>query len=822
MRARRWLLGAIVAIALLLLGGRALAGWYVDYRWYESLGAADLWQARSWNLFLLRGVTFLVGGVFVFANLFAVRASVASLVLPRRVANLEIGEEVPGRYLLLGVIGLSIVIAALLAIPHDDWMSLELIRHGARFGESDPYFQFDLAFWLYWLPLETTLHMWSLIALLTVTLLVLFLYALTPSLRWEGGRLHISGYVRRHLFALGACMLLLLGWNYRLDAYGLLNAGSGAMGGFTAIDHQVGIPVNLVLAIITVAAALLVLWSGWMGQVKLAFVSVSAVLLLALTLRQVVPPVVQRFVTPGEPDARERPYLRTRDGYTRRAYDVDRLTKEDQGRIPTPGPGLRGVALWDGVALEEAATHTGRNATASAALGWDMADGRPIALAVTPPTGPDAADPIAGWSLTRYAADVAGERGGPLERVDLASDETSVARAVLVFDSVSSYIVLADSSDRILGSDLSTLTSRVAHAWSLQNPRLLGDDVPARARIVLRRGVRDRVQALYPFFTQAPRIDPIAWHDSLYWAVHLYSVSSWYPLSDAMRFADRDVHYLRHAAVAIVNAHTGRVRAIADLQPDPIASSWMRRFPELFAAPGELDQDLTSHIPPAIDGVLVQATAFAQVGVRGEYLPPSHLPKWSGGDKMFPPDRLPPFVDAATGELAVAVPVLDATDRVRGLVTLTGGPSYDPRFHVLTQGAPRWGYVLERLLRLPDTLAAIGARDTRTFRGPVRTIPASGGATFVQTIYGARPDGGIQVLAAAVLTGDSLGVGATIAAATGAPAPQSAERPLSAEEFKARVLSIYADMREAMRRGDFRAFGQAYDALGRLLRLPSR
>ena len=36
-----------------------------------------------------------------------------------------------------------------------------------------------------------------------MTVLVVFLYVLTPSLRWEGGQLHVSGHVRRHLSRAG-------------------------------------------------------------------------------------------------------------------------------------------------------------------------------------------------------------------------------------------------------------------------------------------------------------------------------------------------------------------------------------------------------------------------------------------------------------------------------------------------------------------------------------------------------------------------------------------------------------------------------------------
>src|SRR5688572_32396773 len=131
----------------MLLVGKALAGVYVDYRWFAALGADDVWWARLENPLVLRGLSGLVATAFFFCNLYAVRHSVVSLVLPRRVANIEIGEEVPSRYLLLAVIGMAVLFGGLLAFPQDDWTSLALVRWGRSFRESDPYFEYDLGFW---------------------------------------------------------------------------------------------------------------------------------------------------------------------------------------------------------------------------------------------------------------------------------------------------------------------------------------------------------------------------------------------------------------------------------------------------------------------------------------------------------------------------------------------------------------------------------------------------------------------------------------------------------------------------------------------------
>src|SRR5512146_3342431 len=138
MTKRRWLMLALAAAAIVLLAGRAVAGAYADYLWYESVGAGALWRTRLQATLLLEFGSALLAALFAFCNLYAVRQSVVQLVLPRRVANLEIGEEVPGRYLIGAAITLSIVLAALLTFPSGDWMSFVLARWGRSFSETDP------------------------------------------------------------------------------------------------------------------------------------------------------------------------------------------------------------------------------------------------------------------------------------------------------------------------------------------------------------------------------------------------------------------------------------------------------------------------------------------------------------------------------------------------------------------------------------------------------------------------------------------------------------------------------------------------------------
>lgn len=824
MTRRRWLVVGIAIAALVLLVGREFAGWYVEYRWFEALGAGSVWKARAMNLTLLRGATFVIAFLFIFANLFAVRSSIKALVLPQRVANLEIGEAVPSRRLTWTAVILAAGIAALLAAMQDNWVALELVRHGAPFHEGDPYFQYDLGFFVYWLPLELSLHFVALAALVVVTLLVLVLYALTPSLRWERGRITVTGHVRRHLFALGAVLLVLLGWSYRLDAYTLLIAGHGELGAFTALDKEFRQPANLVLALVTTSSAALVLWSGWMGQARIAFAAVSLVLFGAFTVRQVIPPILQRTSLSADATARERPYLETRAAYTRRGFDTERIAQDTTfASFANLAASVHGVSSFDETPIVRDAERLRRRGRVSGGVGWGFEDGHLTALVAEQPAGADALDALAPWSLGRANATLVDDRGLPMFTDVIALDGATTTAPALVHDSIGGYLTMADSLGTIAAPELTTFGTRLAHAWHLQNPRLLFGDLPQpRPRIVLRRDVRERVRALFAAFHAGSSIRPIVHNDTLYWSLHLYSTSASYPLSEPVALDGEELRYLRPAAVAIVNATTGRVWAIRDDIGDPIADSWARRFPEIFVRRSAIAPEFLRKVAPPIEAGYVQARAFARFGRKGDVAPPSRLPRVTGGEESFGEFSGTLAYDVQRGALYWSTPILDAADYVRGIYIATGGVTHDPMFVATPSMSARWPVLLERIQRTSDAGSSIANRDSRAIRGPVRAIPHARGIAFAQTTYTARGDGTLAIARVVVAEADSVRSGPSALMAVGVTPSSVLLPPATPEEFRSRVEGHYRQMREALARGDWSAFGEAYEALGRLLRAAQR
>ncbi len=799
MSARRRLLLILGGVALVLLAGRALAAAILDYRWYAALGATAVWRARALAIAITILVTGGLGSLFAFANLYAVRGSVVSLVLPRRVANLEIGEEVPSRYLLFGTLVLAVLLGA--ALTQTDWTPLARAMYTERFNESDPYFDRDLSFFVGWLPLERAMYLWALLAVLLVGAVVVFLYALTPSLKWDRGSLRVSQYVRRHLAILGAILLLLLAWSYRLDGFALLGDGSGVAGAFSYADHRVLIPANAALFVLTIAGALVLAWTGWQGQLRAAFATVSVLLLVSLVLHQIAPAIARRSASERDPVARERPYLATRAAYTRRAFALEQLAHVDSAlattsmRLPLwdPGPAARAVSA------------------APSAAEVTLPNGTLAMVVVSTVTGETPSS-----SATLVSLEHGDERGVPLllRQDGGATEDWMALTPAVAVDSGDGHALIADPGGAVAGVPVGGGAGRLVPALALQNFRLLTQDLPhPDARLVLHRNAREIVAAVAPLFEQGSTVTPALLADTLFWVVDLYATATDYPLSARVRLGDAEHAYLRHAATGLVNATTGRVRLVVDTLPaplDPLGRGWWRAFGALYVDVSALDGVLASQLPPLVDAAVAQRTAMANVSGAAVGRSPRTLPVADGADSGAA-RRGPTRASIGQGALAAVLPLLTGDDRVDGLIVATGGARRVSRW-LPARTALRWSAGIEQL-RAADSAVASGARDARLLHGPVRAAQTDTALVLMQSVYVQRAPGAPLLAAVTVLRDDSVTVVRPSNGGASVPPPIA----VPTGDLRAQAGALYDSLRAAQRRGDWRAYADHWDALGRLL-----
>jgi uncharacterized membrane protein (UPF0182 family) len=844
MRARNVLVIVVAVAAVLLLVGRTATALIVDHAWFEAMGAPSLFWEHVVDTLLLQGGAWIAGSLFAFANLHAVRRTILAVAVPSRVANIELTAMIPGRRLLSGTIVLALIVGAVLAIPLTNWEDLALVRHGVPFGEIEGIFDRDLGHYVYWLPLEETMYLWALVSVVSLTAMVLVLYALTRSLRLEGRRFAASNHVRRHLSVLGALVLLLLAWSYRLDGFDLLLQGSGPDGLFLRVDHQVTLRMDSVLSYGSAIAALILLRTGWAGQLRAAFVTLTVVLIAAVGLRHAVPAVLARGDTLGDPSRRESDYIAARALYSRRAFDVDgiRVVGADTAvRAPVPASTTtlaRRASLWDTAMLPRglgerasiaASPRTARSTAGempfvdAAGLGWELVDDQLSALRVRRPVAQ--AEP---WRLSLVNAvapilrDSSIETSGHVEDRDLWPLVGPGVQGARVVD--------ADRSPEVAGARLDSRQARIAHAWARRDLALLdADSLAAMPLLVSHRDVRDRVRRLMPVFEQSEQVYPIRSEGRLYWVLHLYSASDRYPLSQRWQIDGGVFTYFKRAATAIVDAGTGRVRLVPVARPDPLARTWMTRLPQLFTPASALPSALAAALPPASESALAQLRTFARYGSRLEGAAVRHLPDSALAGGVPAPVMLD---HAGAPRLSWSVVLLDESEAIAGIATATGGAEQHTWWSPAAAPTVRWPVAMERLRSVDDGAQGRTADSTRRHlraqRGRVATIPTSRGVLLVQPVQITGGEGRVVISRVLVTDGTAVGVGGSLGAAllalgetdVGRFPADNGDRLDDVERIDGDAARWYERMRQAMKRGDWSAFGAAFDSLGRALRRP--
>lgn len=147
--------------------------------------------------------------------------------------------------------------------------------------------------------------------------------------------------------------------------------------------------------------------------------------------------------------------------------------------------------------------------------------------------------------------------------------------------------------------------------WQL----LLTPNINPQTKVLFRRNIMTRVQALAPFlrFDQQPYLviadtrpeaaigveSPYESEPNfLYWIIDAYTVSRYYPYSDP---GNEPFNYIRNSVKVVVDAYHGSVRFYVMDNADPLIQTWAKIFPNLFYPVDQMPPRLAAHIRYPVD-----------------------------------------------------------------------------------------------------------------------------------------------------------------------------------------------------------------------------
>src|SRR5215204_6761354 len=249
---RRMLITALVIFAVFAFAWLTARFW-VQWWWFESVG----YQTALTTRYISGAIAFVVAamlvGGFVAANW--------NLALRRRESPSRSARLASSRILRWLLWLLTLVVAVFAGwLAAEQWVTWRLAIAGTSFGIDDPIFGLDAGFYVFRLPALEIAHRAAVATVLVTLAAVALIYVGLGGLD-RLDQLQASPRTRRHLLGLAALLLVLFGAGYLLANYNLQYSQRGFTVGPGFTDVTVVRPLNYLLAIVSVVAAAVLIFS---------------------------------------------------------------------------------------------------------------------------------------------------------------------------------------------------------------------------------------------------------------------------------------------------------------------------------------------------------------------------------------------------------------------------------------------------------------------------------------------------------------------------------------------------------------------------------
>ena len=648
---RRLFVLFLIVIALIVLGGRTAVSYYVNALWFGSLG----YRAVFFRSLGLEWAVFAVFFVGTFAVLYGWFAILMRLTRPelRNASTIRFGNRivqlpVEGA-LRVGALAIAILISlATGASMMGDWTKYALYwfqPHQAG-GIVDPIFGRTLGFYLFTLPVWQSVSGWLLmLAVLVCAMAGVFILISGGAQLVEGG-FHGTPLPWRPISIGAAFLLLAIAVQVYIGRLELLLQDHTIFGGVTYTDAHVIIGGMLVVCVALVAGAAIALINLG-GRPRARWLVVAPIPAIAVYfVVQIAGWYVGSFIVKPNQLVREQPYIAYNIDFTRKAYALDRLvqhqfpaeTTVESADAANNQATLQNIRLWDWHALQDTLRQIQEIRTYYDFPDIDLdryqIDGqmRQVMLASRELSDEKLPESSRNWinekliythgyGITMNPVNGFTAEGLPtliLSNMPIQSTVPSiqVRRPELYFGQLTNtdvYVKTRQKEFNYPQGETNSLTSYEGSGGVRMGGflrRLLiafdrgdlakvpfSDDINENSMLLMRRSIRDRVQALAPFLTlDADPYIVIGNDGRLFWILDAFTTSDTYPYASHYQFGDDAINYMRNSVKIVVDAYNGTTTFYVFDPADPIINAWRGIFPSLFRDASEMRTDLRRHV----------------------------------------------------------------------------------------------------------------------------------------------------------------------------------------------------------------------------------
>lgn len=651
-RRRRFLIILAVVLAI-FFGGGTLVSYYVDALWFGSLGYAAVFSktlSLQWGIFTaFAAATFLVlYGSFLalkHAHLPYLPAS-HTIFIGGQPLNLPVGSALRAVALALSVI-IAVGTGAGMML---EWPTFALFWYAPRApgGGVDPIFGKPLGFFLFSLPAYQLIVGWLLSVAVITSVLALVFMLITGGSRALAARR--SEYVPplpwRGFSITFAFVLLIFAVRLYLGRFEQIFEDHTIFSGVTYTDAHIWLTGMLIVCTALVAGAIIVALNAVLEprgrRVVLAIVPVA----VCYVGMQIIGWYVSNFIVKPNQLVREQPYIAHNIALTRQAYGLDRVSQREfpaETSVEATDPAnnqatLQNIRLWDWRALQDTLRQIQEIRTyydfpdvdidryeIEGATRQVMLATRELNVNKLPESSRNWINEkliyTHGYGITMNPVNGFTPEGLPtliLSNMPVQSTvrALSVTRPEIYFGELTDtdvYVKTRQKEFNYPQGESNSLTSYDGKGGIILGGFLrrclialdrgdlaklpFSDDVTSDSRLLMRRNVRNRVNALAPFLTYDSDPYIVVGDDGrLSWMMDGFTVSDSYPYSSHYRLGSTLINYMRNSVKVVIDAYDGTTTFYVFDPQDPIIAAYRRIFPSLFKDAAMMPPGLRKHV----------------------------------------------------------------------------------------------------------------------------------------------------------------------------------------------------------------------------------
>ena len=782
-------------LAVLAMAFVMFAGFWTDWLWYRSVKYQSVFTTTLWTkigLFLVFGLLMALAVGLNIWLAYRLRPPLSAMSLEQQsLDRYRMGLAPFRKWVLLAVTALIGLIAG--ASASGQWRTWLMWVNGVPFGEKDPQFHMDVAFYAFDLPWYRFLLAFGFAAAVLSLIAAALTHYLYGGLRITSPGARATAAATGHLSVLLGVFVSLKAVAYWLDRYGLAVKSSdfkatGNWTGLRYVDANAYLPAKTILFCIAVICAVLFFATLWRRTWQLPVIGFGLMVLSAILIGGLYPAIVQKFQVQPNEQAKEAPYIQKNIDATRKAYAIDSTKPEDYSGKST-------VKAKDQLRADAdtAASYRLVDPNVVSPTFQQLEQKRkyyqfPLTLDVDRYAGKDTVVglrelnikgiPKRNWindhfTYTHgYGAIMAtgtqtDSNGSPIfteQGLPTTGMLPTYEQRIYYGEKTDQYSIVGGPQKELdyeengekttsyrgnSGVSLSSAFNRAAYAVAFSEPQILySGAIGDGSRILYNRTPKERVEAVAPWLTIDGDAYPAVVDGRIQWIVDAYTTTNGYPYAsrttlgestaDALTVGNQQravvaqqnqVNDIRNSVKATVDAYDGTVNLYQWDTKDPVLKTWMKAFPGTVKERSEIKPDLLAHLRYPQDMFKVQRELLTRYHVQD----PAQF--YSGSDAWQVPDD-------PTSKDGSAVPPYYLSMKMPGdtaqkfSLTTTFTPNGRPNlggFMAVDADANSKDYGRIRLLRVGENVPG-----PQQVQNKLNSLPSV--ATFVRDMKGADSD----------------------------------------------------------------------------------